>query len=171
MEKTEKNNQPDGDPSNKPSAILKSAANVAGTVPESIRVSTQIAVETQSGPVPPPEILKKYDEIHPGLALRLIGMAEEEAAHRRSIEKELVAIQGRDQAAYRRSELFGQIFGLAIGLAYAGGAVYAAVHGAQTAASIFGTAGVGGLVAAFIMGRHNLYKMKRQELEQRQSPK
>lgn len=168
LEKTEKLTQPDA-PNPKQSDVVKPAADAAGSVPEQIRISTQIAMQMQTGPIPPPDVLKKYNEVEPGLAQRIIAMAEAEAAHRRSIETQFVAIQGRDQAAYRRSELFGQVFGLMIGLAYAVGAVYAAVHGAQIAASIFGTAGVGGLVTAFIMGRHNLFKMKQQEIEQGQN--
>lgn len=168
LAKTEKHSQPEAANTEKQSGLLKSAAEAVGTVPDQLRISTQIAMQTQSGPIPSPEILKKYNEIEPGLAQRIIAMAEAEAEHRRSIEAQVVAIQGRDQSAYRRSEFFGQVFGLLIGLAYAIGAVYAAVHGAQMAASIFGTAGVGGLVTAFIMGRHNLYKMKQQELEQDQ---
>ena len=79
---------------------------------------------------------------------------------------EVIAIQGRDQSAYRRSEFLGQVFGLAIGIAAIGSATYMAVHGAQLAASVIGTGGVTGLVTAFIVGRHTLLKQRKQEFQQ-----
>jgi uncharacterized membrane protein len=80
--------------------------------------SAQIAQMQQiSGPVPSPDILRAYDEMTPGLADRIVRMAEQEAEHRRKIEFEIVSIQGLDQKSYRRSELMGQILGLTIGLA------------------------------------------------------
>jgi len=134
-------------------------------MPEAIRVSAQFAVQQQVGPIPSPEILKNYDAVKAGFADRIIKMAEEESAHRRDLEKLAVESQAKDQAAYRRAEMLGQISGLAIGLAAIGGAVYSAVHGAQIAGSILGTTGVSGLVTAFIMGRQNLLKLRQQELE------
>ena len=43
-----------------------------------------------SGPLPPPEILAKYNEALPGLAERIICMAEQQAKHRQSIEKTVI---------------------------------------------------------------------------------
>jgi uncharacterized membrane protein len=39
-----------------------------------------------SGPLPPPELLRKYDDLHPGLAERIIVMAEKEAEHKKMID-------------------------------------------------------------------------------------
>lgn len=117
-------------------------------------------------------MIAKYNAVIPGLGDRLVRMAEEEAAHRRSVEIEVVQIQGRDQKAYRLSELLGQIFGLAIGLSAILGAVHAATHGAQWAGSFIGTAGVTGLVSAFILGRRYLGQQKEQEFQHRmEAPK
>jgi uncharacterized membrane protein len=38
------------------------------------------------GPIPPPQLLKQYDEISPGFADRIIRMAESETAHRQQAE-------------------------------------------------------------------------------------
>jgi uncharacterized membrane protein len=119
-----------------------------------------------SGPIPPPEMLRQYEQLRPGLVDKVIKMAEDEAGHRRASEMEAIAIQSRDQIAYRRSELLGQIFGLAIGVVAILSAAYMAVHGAQLAASIIGTGGVTGLVTAFIAGRAILLKQREQEFQQ-----
>jgi uncharacterized membrane protein len=167
MAKSEKLPQRDGGRPPVDKSLLTSAA-AAAAMPAQLHVSAHLAMQQQSGPIPPPEILRKYDEIHPGLAERIIKMAEEEAAHRRIMEREVTAVQARDQTAYRRSELLGQVFGFAIGLAAIGGAALAAVKGAQIAASFIGTAGVTGLVTAFIMGRHALLKFKQEDFRQQQ---
>ena len=150
-----------------PSANSPLTAAVAATMP--LVYSTQIALAQSSGPLPPPEFLRQYEALQPGTADRILKMAEDEANHRRKMEAEVISIQGRDQCAYRRSELLGQVFGLAIGISAISGAVIAAVHGAQIAAAFIGTSGVTGLVTAFIVGRNLLMKQMHQEHELRQA--
>jgi uncharacterized membrane protein len=125
-----------------------------------------IAQQRISGPIPSPDILKQYEALSAGLANRLVDIAEREADHRRKVELEALAIQGRDQHSYRRSEMLGQVFGFGIAAIAISGAVYSAVHGAQIAASFIGTTGVGGLVSAFIYGRTFLLRQKKQEFDQ-----
>ena len=169
MAKGEKPPQRDGGRPPVDKSLLASASAAAAVgIPAQLQVNAHLAMQQQSGPIPPPEILRKYDEIHPGLAKRIIKMAEEKAAHRRIVEREVTAIQARDQTAYRRSELPGQVFGFATGLAAIGGAALAAVKGVQIAASFIGTAGVTGLVTAFMMGRHALLKLKQEDFRQQQ---
>jgi uncharacterized membrane protein len=43
-----------------------------------------------SGPLPPPEILAKFNEVVPGAADRLIAMAERQSAHREALETAVV---------------------------------------------------------------------------------
>ena len=50
----------------------------------------QIVGHEFSGPLPPPGVLKAYDEIVPGAAERIITMAESQAKHRREMEKQLL---------------------------------------------------------------------------------
>jgi uncharacterized membrane protein len=52
-----------------------------------MRVSQQYSF---SGPLPPPEILEKYNQALPGLGERIICMAEQQARHRQEIEKTVV---------------------------------------------------------------------------------
>jgi|SRR5271154_3497962 len=51
------------------------------------RVSQQYSF---SGPLPPPEVLEKYNQAMPGLAERIINMAEQQARHRQEIEKTVI---------------------------------------------------------------------------------
>ena len=52
-----------------------------------MRVSQQYSF---SGPLPPPEILEKYNQAMPGLAERIISMAEQQGRHRQEIEKTVI---------------------------------------------------------------------------------
>lgn len=54
-----------------------------------------------SGPLPPPEILSRYDQIVPGAAERIIAMAEKQAEHRQRLESTVV--RGNTSAQTRGS--------------------------------------------------------------------
>jgi len=43
-----------------------------------------------SGPIPPPDVLREYDNILPGSAERLIKMAEVQSAHRQGLESKVI---------------------------------------------------------------------------------
>ena len=51
----------------------------------------RISIAAQwSGPLPPPSALQAYEQAFPGCAERIVAMAEPEAEHSRSIEREQV---------------------------------------------------------------------------------
>lgn len=43
-----------------------------------------------SGPLPPPEVLDKYNQVVPGLAERILTMAEQQSSHRQQLERTVV---------------------------------------------------------------------------------
>src|SRR3989338_3375865 len=43
-----------------------------------------------SGPLPPPEVLRQFDQVVPGAAERIIKMAEQQFAHRTELEKKVI---------------------------------------------------------------------------------
>jgi uncharacterized membrane protein len=55
------------------------------TIAQVMRVTAQ-ASSTFIGPLPPPAILKGYDEVVSGCAERMLAMAERQAAHRQELE-------------------------------------------------------------------------------------
>jgi uncharacterized membrane protein len=48
------------------------------------------ALEAFSGPIPQPEVLRDYEHVLPGLAERIVRWTEDEASHRRAVERSLV---------------------------------------------------------------------------------
>lgn len=99
-----------------------------------------------SGPIPPPDILERYDQISPGSAERILAMAEQEAEHTSKIESTLVQQRGREV-------FLGQIFGFSIGIISIAAGAYIVISGHPVSGAVIGSVGVVGLVSAFIMGR------------------
>jgi uncharacterized membrane protein len=122
--------------------------------PQPSKATVQLSVASQfTGPIPPPELLRGYSEILPGLPERIVSMAEQEAIHRRQIEtKELQANIDFGHKQFAEARL-GQLCALLIGSTAIFAGVYTAVHGHEIAGSIFGGTGVVGLVSVFIIGR------------------
>jgi len=67
------------------------------------------AVQYFAGPLPPPQVLEGYNQAVPGLADRIVTMAEDEGRHRREKER-------RHQEHDSKVELRGQIFGFSIAI-------------------------------------------------------
>ncbi len=106
-----------------------------------------------SGPLPPPGLLRQFNQVVPGLAERIIDLAEKEADHRRSIELQQLSAHIEDMRAARAESRLGQVFGLTIGIvAIVSGAITASL-GAEWPGSLIGGGGVIGLVAVFVLGR------------------
>ena len=79
-------------------------------------------VQRQSGPLPPSQELKGYEEVLTGAAERILQMAEEESRHRRTIEKDIVR-------AEISAETRGQWLGAGLAVIGVSGGVVAAVLG------------------------------------------
>src|SRR3990167_6669765 len=79
-----------------------------------------------SGPLPPPETLKKFDEVVPGAAERIIKMAEGQFVHRTELEKLVI------KSDVERSK-WGQILGFVIAVVGLFSATIISIYGSQIA--------------------------------------
>ena len=120
--------------------------------PESLRqfvrqeIRQQISVSsTFSGPLPPPDILARYNDAVPEGAERIIAMAERQAAHRMALESRVV------DADIKRSN-----WGLGAGLVVALAGLFLAFlmvdRGNAVAGTVVGSLDLSGLVALFVYG-------------------
>lgn len=98
------------------------------------------------GPLPPPEMLRQYDDALPGAAERILVMAEKNNDHRIEMTHEAFA-------AERNERRLGQIFGLVIGLVTLALAAYFGFLGLSAAAITTVSTVVAGLVGVFVTGR------------------
>lgn len=108
---------------------------------------TSVVHAMRQGPLPTPEELFQYDQLIPGAADRIIGMAERDQAFRMNQDDmitradirhrdDLVASQRSTARGVFQSDLLGQILGAAVALSCVGGAVYTALSGASPWVSI-----------------------------------
>ncbi len=106
-----------------------------------------------AGPIPPPSLLADYERISPGLADRIVGMAENQSQHRRDIEQKIVAAEIHDRERQSTEARIGQASALIITLFALGVGAYTACAGHEVAGGILGIGGISGIVATFIAGR------------------
>jgi len=87
--------------------------------------TSQSSLTHYQGPNPPPDILKGLDDLVPGTAAKLIQLALEESAHRRTLEikvadanisaqQKQTEINLKQTKAVFTSDLLGQIFGFLV---------------------------------------------------------
>lgn len=106
-----------------------------------------------SGPVPLPSILAQYEEICPGSADRMIGMAEEEGHHRRRIDAKLADANIEAMRRQFSEARWGQILAFLVSVTFLGVGAYLTVSGQPWVGGILGSMGISTIVASFIRGR------------------
>ena len=124
------------------------------------RLIAAASVETSfAGPLPPPGLLKGYEEACPGAARIIISLAETQGEHRREIEKKMS--DASVEAMHRQYDeaRMGQICALIVALAFIGAGVYVAISGHPWPGALLGVGGGGGLVlqaivTTFVRGRN-----------------
>lgn len=121
------------------------------------RHALHVATFEYNGPLPPPEILRRFEDILPGTAERILRQFEVEAEHRRSCEQAMIESEIQRQAEEAKAYWRGQWFGFLIGcLALSLGTVLAIMAhdwAGKIAGGLIGGGGVAGLVGIFVLGR------------------
>lgn len=108
-------------------------------------VIQQSSVQSFSGPLPHPDILRKFNEVLPGAAERIIKMAEDQSVHRKGLEKKVI------DSDISRSK-WGQILGFIMGMTGIVASVVIAIFGSPIAGSIMGVGTLASLVGVFMYG-------------------
>ena len=104
-----------------------------------------LTVKAFSGPLPHPEVLRKFEEIIPGSAKQIIEQANKQTDHRIDIEKQVI------KSDIIKSYL-GLVFGFILGLLGIGGGIYAITLGHNIFGPILSGGTLASLVYAFIYG-------------------
>lgn len=107
-----------------------------------------------SGPIPPPELLKGYNEVVKDGAERIFIMAEKQSNHRMQLEDHAI------KEELKQSRL-GQVFGFILGIVGLVLAAILAILDHEAIAGIFGTTTIVGLVTVFVLGK----KAQKKDLE------
>lgn len=93
-----------------------------------------------SGPLPSPEMLQGYENTHPGLADRIVAMAENEQKHRHQLEAKSVESVISKEKRGQQYALFITCLIIPVSgvLVYLGHPIWAAIYGGVTLASLVG---------------------------------
>ena len=97
------------------------------------------------GVISPPDVVREYGDVLPGLASRIVDWAEREAEHRRAMERSLL-----------RLSWAGLWCALAVTLVTITGGMVLALQGRSTAGLAGIVGAVAGLVIVFVAGRRRL---------------
>jgi uncharacterized membrane protein len=121
-----------------------------------IQSITRVQSVAFAGPLPPPEILAKFNDVVPGAADRIIAMAERQSSHREGLEKSVI---DANIASQKRGSIFAFILCLLVIL----GGFYLIAHGKDGwgFAAILGA--LASLAGVFIYGK----KKEEKELEEK----
>lgn len=105
----------------------------------------QSSVQSFSGPIPHPDILRQFNEVVPGSAERIIKMAEDQSTHRKELERKVI------DSDIERSK-WGQILGFVIAIAGLIVSAVVAIYGSALAGGIIGVGTLASLVGVFMYG-------------------
>ncbi len=102
--------------------------------------------ESFRGPLPPPIILKGYNDIIDRGSERIVAMAEKQSDHRMKLEDHVIREQVRQSSR-------GQIFGFSLGILGLCLSTYLGINGHDVLAGTFATTTIIGLVSVFVLGK------------------
>jgi uncharacterized membrane protein len=104
----------------------------------------QISLQTHSwkAPLPPPEVLERFNQVVPNGAERIVKAWELESEHRRLIDR-------REQKLFYADSIFGKICALIFVLAALGFSAWCAWIGAEWVGAILGAGTIASVVWAF----------------------
>ena len=123
-------------------------------------VSSLRVAQHFEGPLPPSYMLKEYEEVQPGAADRIIGMAERQAAHRQEIEK--TAIKSKSA-----SEVLGVVFAGLIGVTSVIGGIFLIYSGFGAGGIVSILSTLATLVGAYIYGTRSERRERVEKKRQR----
>jgi uncharacterized membrane protein len=135
--------------------LLRGIPTTGGT-PQTLSVTaTQVH---HSGPIPPAEELRRYGEIVPNGAERIMTMAEQQQAHRLKLEEFVVTSQ---QMQSKRGQIIASIL---VGLLIASGTYLGSLGMNAVASIVFGTT-ILSVGATFVAGKISQAKDLKSKLE------
>lgn len=134
------------------SSVVDPSAEARNETREVLSRVHAVELSSYSGPIPPPDLLQRFDEVYPGAAKQILDDFVQESAHRRGMERKVVGAE-----AFK--EVCGSIFAGLIGLTGVGGGVWLAHEGRSTGglSAIFAT--LASLVGVY------LYQTRRSDAE------
>lgn len=118
------------------------------TASQEVLLSQSLEVTSRQGPIPSPDDLSEYEQVLPGLADRIVKMAESQILHQQQIERENFEFGSKRSFAGLRA-------GFLIAVLFLCAAVWLVLADHDTAGIILGSVDLVGLVTVFVLGRRD----------------
>ena len=112
--------------------------------------TTTTSISTFRGPIPPPEILARYESVLPGTAERIISMAERQATHRQSLETTAEETVKAVIEGDSRKETLGMWLGAIVAVFLIACGTFAVYNGYDWAGTTMIVSTILGIVGAFV---------------------
>ena len=136
-----------------------------GVSPRVIRkIVSYVEARSYSGPIPPPEIIREYEEIWPGAAELILKNFDRQSSHRQSIEKHALAHNNARSWG-------GLVGGTLVVLAAMGLSAYLIYKGQDGYGVALVITSLGGLAGVFVLGKLMSMKSLSGKLENLQNAK
>ncbi len=124
-----------------PQQNKREGSAVANTDGKSVSLSYK---EEYEGLIPHPRLMEQWDKLIPGSAEKIFNRFEKQSDHRMSIESRVVK-------ANNFKSYIGPIFAFLISILAIGGGIYIALNGNAGLGGILSFAGLGAVVAPFLV--------------------
>jgi uncharacterized membrane protein len=129
-----------------------------------------IVATSFQGPLPPPSLLRDYDDVVPGLAAKIVEWTTSQTAHRQKMEERAIGIDEKLSTWYIAEIMIGLLLGFLIAVSVILAVIYLAMNGKEIAAGALGTIGFGSMVAAFITGRRKRVAGEESSKQEKKKP-
>ncbi len=142
--------QPDP-PSDAMQALPPELASLIKSIPEgqsdqNTMMAALLGIQATIGPLPPPTMLREYEEIYPGFTASFIKMIERQETHRQGLEK--TTVEGNNKRASQ-----GLYIGAVVAILFLIAATALGLDHDTVAASVIGGVDIVGLTTVFVVGR------------------
>jgi uncharacterized membrane protein len=144
-------------------AQLREILQQPGAKAQLLSVTAAFAAATWSGPYPPPDLLRGYEDVLPGAADRIMTMAESQQAHRHHLEN--VSVEGGSKRAW-----WGLWLGFAISLVVLGLGTAIILTGHTWEGATVMSVDVVALAGVFVYGRREQRRERETKDAQTQLP-
>jgi uncharacterized membrane protein len=121
-------------------------------------IRQEISLTSHSGPLPPPILLKEYEDALPGAAERIFAMAERQAAHRQDLEA--TSVKSGKNRSYA-----GIVAGFLVSVACVIGGLIVVNNGHDWAGVSIATVSVASLAGVFVYGTISSRKERENKAE------
>ena len=132
--------------------------------PGSLEVVSTEVTTTWLGPIPPPDMLQRFDEVVPGAAERILETAEKQADHRMRMEE--TVIEGDSTRSY-----LGLIAGFILSAGTIAGGIFLIMNGHDWAGGLLVGVNLVGLAGVFVYGTNSRRVERERKAERMQRPR